>query len=734
MWPFRRSTLTKAIAAAQPPSVGSLIFFGLQGDEKAKIDSHTHPFAYQQNPCVYAAVSTIADCLRRVDWLVEAKQPSGRWAPATGQKGAVELARFLSWCNASDDPARVKADTISALLVTGNAYWYLLRATAAGMPVGMQVLPASNCKPVRDRRTGNLSYEIGRGVGQAQKEPPANILHAKLWNPLGTDLGMSPIAPLEQTLNTFSALMNFNYLYLKGGGVPAFAIWAKDEPLTDSQADEIRAVWSEQRGEGRNAGAPFVTSGRDLVIQKLGGSPDQQLAGGALDRHRDTVYSVYRTPQSTVGVPAANYATASVEAKSLWEEAVIPPATVVSDALNSQLVPQFGDPEILRVRWAWERVPALQIDKTAAVEAGVRACGVPVMSPNQARDMFLDLEPVDGGDELMVPLNMVSANAPPAPSSPPPQGQVPPSPSISIPTPETTRPGEPAGSAPAQPPYPKPRQKARLTDGHKDARYAAVNQLRGEREKAVWTSTARWYSARAQTVTSRLEANPGPLARSSKAIVVKAGTIDEWLGDEDEWAETLAVLLVPQAIATFTQATEQALNHLGVAVPDSVSARAYRYATTRDRALRGMAVDAQGEVRSIVADGIATGATLQEMAAAVAAYAVERSAGYAWNVARTETGDALSRAREESFKEANVPGREWRSAMLPRSREGHSKLHGTVVRAGETFSLETVLADPRGIVEVQGPYDETLTDGDKCNCACIVIEAFEEDLPAQEGG
>jgi hypothetical protein len=126
--------------------------------------------------------------------------------------------------------------------------------------------------------------------------------------------------------------------------------------------------------------------------------------GGLADATRDRILAGFRVSKTILGTAESdtNRATAETADYVFSKRTIKPKMLLVISYLNEFLVPRYGDDLYLTF------IDPTPEDKAAKIEEMSKAVGnMPVVTQNEARQSYLGLGPVEGGDQLMVPGTML---------------------------------------------------------------------------------------------------------------------------------------------------------------------------------------------------------------------------------------------------------------------------------------------------------------------------------------
>lgn len=258
-------------------------------------------------------------------------------------------------------------------------------------------------------------YRIWRSDGTFFDVDPQDIIHWRGYNPDNHTKGISPLETLRKTLAEDAAAQGANLELMKAGlAQPGWVSRPLDAPEWSDEAQQRwREGWANQlKGGARHT--PVLEEG--MEFHDFGVSPkDAEM----LDGRRFTVEqvaSLYGVPLGLLGLGGVGGQAGLQEQHRQFYADVLPPITeMFASFLNlSILRDEF---EARNLYFEFDLDEKLQGDER--LKALVSAAGAPVLTRNEARAM-LNKPPIDGGDEPIVPLNVVEGGKP-SPAVMPPQ-------------------------------------------------------------------------------------------------------------------------------------------------------------------------------------------------------------------------------------------------------------------------------------------------------------------------
>jgi HK97 family phage portal protein len=404
MWPFRKKALTAtptvldAIADRQwaPwPLLGG-------GSRQRILDafntaqSANYAWIYSSSPAVRTVVDVICRNIGQLDLRLYEEVSDAERQPKPDHPAALSL-RYPNETTPADKLIR---SLFKDFLLFDNAY--ALIEPAPGGQVSINRMPAHMVE-IRGRSMFTAEgYRFHRRDGSWVDFDPENVLHWSGENPDDPRMGVSKLDTLRSVIAE-DAAMQAAIIELANAGLtePVWAFRPLDAPLMSNEAEEGFSEHLTNRIHGRNKRVIVTQEGTEL--RSFGVTPkDAQM----MEIRRWAIEQVARefgVPLGMVGL-SDNLA----EAQSQFYADTLPPyCEEFTKMLNHRV--------LVRV-FNWTKgcfefnldEKHMGDDRLAAL---VSATGRPVMLTDEARAR-LNLPPVDGGDELVTPMNVIVGEKP----------------------------------------------------------------------------------------------------------------------------------------------------------------------------------------------------------------------------------------------------------------------------------------------------------------------------------
>ena len=245
-----------------------------------------------------------------------------------------------------------------------------------------------------------------RGNAPAVKIPRTDFVQFKMYAPGNPGNYQSPISALKQTLTEQIQADKFRTkIWSSSGRFNAYITRPKDVQPWD---DATRKKWLEAFREGWGAGGsnagkmPLLEDGMDIKPYQFNAQQAQYAETKQLSRE-DVAAAYHINPSLIWHTTTQTYASAKDNARALYNDCLGPDIQMLQQRINSFLLPMLGaSPETFVVFDLTEKLKGSFEERASILQSAV---GGPYMTRNEAR-ADNDLPPIEGGDQLIVPLNV----------------------------------------------------------------------------------------------------------------------------------------------------------------------------------------------------------------------------------------------------------------------------------------------------------------------------------------
>lgn len=266
-----------------------------------------------------------------------------------------------------------------------------------------------------------------RFSGRELEVPADQMIHLHGYNPGSLTSGESPLSSLRDVLaEEYEATRHRQQMWKNGArvsGVIERPVPKNGRDWSDEARERFKREWHDvYAGEGPGAGGvPVLEDG--MTYKQSGLDPRQAQYIEARKLTREEVASAYFIPPPLVGIlDHATFSNIREQHKQLYQDTLGPWLTQIDEALENQLLPEFDDPDLYLEFNLDEKLRGSFEEQAAAAST---ATGRPWMTVNEQRARF-NLPSIEGGDELITPLNVTEGGqASPRDSAPPPESEQP---------------------------------------------------------------------------------------------------------------------------------------------------------------------------------------------------------------------------------------------------------------------------------------------------------------------
>jgi HK97 family phage portal protein len=350
---------------------------------------------------VYAAMNAIAREVMTIDWrLFEVDGDDHEEQP---EHDALDL---LDAVNDNMIGPELKYLTSASLTLTGNAYWYLEGVKSdLDKPKAIHLMPPDRVRPVLDRRT--WPYQL---VGYRMKLEtvetvfkPYEVIHFRTPNPSDFFEGMSPVQAGAEYIDNDNYAMEFNRKFFVNGARPAGFL--ETEMIAETQIEALKIGFADVH-EGIDNMNRIAILPKGVKWTATGANPKDMDFKNMSEDMRDRILAMFGVSRTILGTAESdtNRATAETADYVFSKRVVKPHMTLICAFLNEKLIPRYGDDLYISF------IDPVPEDRAARTDEMTKAAGgVPIITQNEARDEFMGLGPVDGGDTLLAPTSMAPA-------------------------------------------------------------------------------------------------------------------------------------------------------------------------------------------------------------------------------------------------------------------------------------------------------------------------------------
>lgn len=386
---FGRTTIHVSIMPEENPRVGGL--------------SARQLYATQAN--LHAVVSFLADSVAQLPLKVyvrdgenDRKRDRDSTAAKLLYKPNIDQTAYEFWNS-----------TLTELLLMGVSTIWLLPDVNSESKYQLRLIPAewiNNTERNTNYAPDKLYITAGTG-GNIIEIPRTDFLQFRLYSPGNPGGYQSPIAALRQTLNEQIQADRFrSEIWRSSGRFNAYLTRpANVQPWNDEQRKAFLDAFREGWGQGGgNAGKmPMLEDGMEIKPYQFNAQQAQFAEVKQLSRE-DVAAAYHVNPSLIWHTTTQTYASAKDNARALYADCLGPTLQMLQQRINTFLLPMVGATDNTYVEFdLTEKLKGSFEERASILQASV---GGPWLTRNEAR-ADNNLPPIEGGDELIVPLNVV---------------------------------------------------------------------------------------------------------------------------------------------------------------------------------------------------------------------------------------------------------------------------------------------------------------------------------------
>ena len=383
---------------------GRNVFYVVTQEEMPRVGKMSARQLYATQANLHAVVSFLADSVAQLPLKVYIRDEE-----TARRRDRDSVAAKLLWRPNADQTAYefINALTVELLLM-GCAVMWLLPDPDSESGYQLRIIPREWI--VDTERATNYApdtLKVHTGSGQFVNIPRTEFVQFRMYAPGNPGGYQSPIAALRQTLREQIEADRFRtQIYKSSGRFNAYITRPKDVQQWD---DETKRKWLTAFREGwgtdgSNSGKmPLLEDGMEIKPYQFNAKEAQYAETKQLSRE-DVAAAFHVNPSLIWHTTTQTYASAKDNARALYADCLGPTLQMLQQRINSFLLPMIGaDPNTYVEFDLTEKLKGSFEERASILQSAV---GGPWLTRNEAR-ADNNLPPIEGGDDLIVPLNVV---------------------------------------------------------------------------------------------------------------------------------------------------------------------------------------------------------------------------------------------------------------------------------------------------------------------------------------
>ena len=360
---------------------------------------------YRTQPNLRAVVGFLADNAASVPWKVYDRVADGDRVRVTDSPAALLLARPNDFMTPYEWRRAIFADKY---LYDMHLSLIVPDADARSGYAAYRVPPEWLDGYIGGNAWAPEAFVIKTPRGKREEIPREVCLWIHGYDPTDPMRQTSPVESLKDMLGEQIESAHFRrQMWTRGGRFNAYLTRPKDVAKWDNDAFErFKRSWNESwagRDAADGGGMPILEDGMEIRQVQFNAKDAEWSEAKRLGR--EDVAGVYHVNPALIWPGSGQtYASAKENARALYNDTLAPTLMEVTDKINAWLLPALGEPESHYVEYDLSVKLQGSFEEQAAVLQS--AVGGPFMLRDEARARF-NLPHVEGGDQLIVPLNVI---------------------------------------------------------------------------------------------------------------------------------------------------------------------------------------------------------------------------------------------------------------------------------------------------------------------------------------
>ena len=372
-------------------------------DAPAAVLNYSVKKLYQTQDNLRAVVDFLAASIAQLPVKVYVRNPDNTRERDRDSKAA----KLLYRPNAVQTSYEFIRGLVTEYMVFGNVYVWLIPSAEMESGYEMYIVPADW---VQSTEGGNVYsadvIRVSTSQGGTVDIPRSEFIQFKTYSPGNPGGFLSPISSLRQFLEEQIASGNFRKeLWRSSGRLNAQITRPKDvAPWSEEQRNKWVTAFREAWGAGGSKAGSIPLLEDGMKIEPFQTSFKEQQWAESIKLSREAVAAAYRVNPSLIWhTETQTYASAKDNARALYAECLGSDIQMLQQRFNEFLLPKVEAAPGTYVEFDLSEKLKGSFEERADIL--YKAAGAPYMTRNEVR-AELNLPPIEGGDAMIVPLNL----------------------------------------------------------------------------------------------------------------------------------------------------------------------------------------------------------------------------------------------------------------------------------------------------------------------------------------
>lgn len=382
----------------------NVYLYSFGGDAPTQVLNYTAKKLYQTQDNLKAVVDFLSNSIAQLPLKVYVRSDE-----TDRQRDRDSVAAKLLWRPNGDQTGY---EFIRALaleyFVFGAVYVWVLPDSDSESGYQIRIIPSEWVKSTEKANAyAPETIVVTTSNGSSFEIPRTEFVQFKTYSPGNPGGYISPISGLRQTLQEQIEAGNFRkQLWHSSGRLNAqITRPANVQPWDDEARKRFAAAFNESWGAGGSKAGSIPVLEDGMEIKPFSTSFKEAQWTESVKLSREAVAAAYGVNPSLIWhSDTQTYASSKDNARALYAECLGPVLQMIQQRINSFLLPMVGaDPNLYVEFDLTEKLKGSFEERASILQASV---GGPWLTRNEAR-ADNNLPPIEGGDELIVPLNVL---------------------------------------------------------------------------------------------------------------------------------------------------------------------------------------------------------------------------------------------------------------------------------------------------------------------------------------
>lgn len=382
----------------------NVYLYSFGGDAPTQVLNYTAKKLYQTQDNLKAVVDFLSNSIAQLPLKVYVRSDE-----TDRQRDRDSVAAKLLW-RPNEDQTGYEFIRALALeyFVFGAVYVWVLPDADSASGYQIRIIPSEWVKSTEKANAyAPENIVVTTKNGSSFEIPRTEFVQFKTYSPGNPGGYISPISGLRQTLQEQIEAGNFRkQLWHSSGRLNAqITRPANVQPWDDEARKRFAAAFSESWGAGGSKAGSIPVLEDGMEIKPFSTSFKEAQWTESVKLSREAVAAAYGVNPSLIWhSDTQTYASSKDNARALYAECLGPVLQMIQQRINSFLLPMIGADANLYVEFdLTEKLKGSFEERASILQASV---GGPWLTRNEAR-ADNNLPPIEGGDELIVPLNVL---------------------------------------------------------------------------------------------------------------------------------------------------------------------------------------------------------------------------------------------------------------------------------------------------------------------------------------